>query len=91
MVSEQVLIYPHLSAEGLDVIGYYVQSQDGRQEYEDLEQARDYAHTYTREHVQNAALRARADNPQVTIEEVADGIDTYRIHAQAIGNPRLTR
>jgi len=91
MVSEQVLIYPHLSAEGLDVIGYYVQSHDGRQEYEDLEQARDYAHTYSREHVQNAALRAGADNPQVTIEEVADGIDTYRIHAQAIGNPRLTR
>lgn len=91
MVSEQVLIYPHLSPEGLDVIGYYVQSHDGRQEYEDLEQARDYAHTYSREHVQNAALRAGADNPQVTIEEVADGIDTYRIHAQAIGNPRLTR
>lgn len=91
MVSEQVLIYPHLSAEGLDVIGYYVQSQDGRQEYDDLEQARNYAHTQSRDHVYNAALRAGADNPQVTIEEVTDGIDTYRIHAQAIGNPRLTR
>jgi N-methylhydantoinase A/oxoprolinase/acetone carboxylase beta subunit len=91
MVTEEVLIYPRLSAEGLDVIAYYVQSNEGRQEYEDLEGALAYARIHSREHVHTAALRAGADNPQVSIEEFSDGIDTYRLRAQAVGNPRLTR
>jgi N-methylhydantoinase A/oxoprolinase/acetone carboxylase beta subunit len=91
MVTEEVLIYPRLSEQGLDVIGYFVQSNNGRQEYNDLEQALDFARTWSRERAHTAALRAGAGNPQVTIEEISDGIDTYRIRAQAMGNPRLTR
>lgn len=91
MVTEEVLIYPRLSEKGLDVISYYVQSSDGRQDCQDLEEALHYARAYGRERAHTAALRAGADNPQVTIEEISDGIDTYRIRAQAVGNPRLTR
>jgi N-methylhydantoinase A/oxoprolinase/acetone carboxylase beta subunit len=91
MVTEEVLIYPRLSEKGLDVISYYVQSSDGRQDCQDLEQALNNARAYGRERAHTAALRAGADNPQVTIEEISDGIDTYRIRAQAMGNPRLTR
>ena len=91
MVAEEMLIYPRLSAEGLDVIGYTVQSSDGRQEYEALEEALGYARANSRERAHTAALRAGADNPQVTLEELSDGLDTYRIRAQAMGNPRLRR
>jgi len=91
MVEEEILIYPHLSTTGLDVIGYYLQTRDGRQEYEVLDDALDHARTQTHDNALNAALRSGADNPQVTMEEKSDGLDTYRIRAKAIGNPRLMK
>jgi len=91
MVEEEILIYPHLSTTGLDVIGYYLQTRDGRQEYEELNDALEHARTQTHDGALNAALRSGADNPQVTMEEISDGLDTYRIRAKAIGNPRLMK
>jgi N-methylhydantoinase A/oxoprolinase/acetone carboxylase beta subunit len=91
MVQEEVLLYPRLSADGLDVIGYYVQVGDGRQQFENLHESLEYARGISRERALGAALRSGADNPQVTVEEISDGLDTYRIRAQAMGNPRLTK
>jgi hypothetical protein len=91
MVSEEILVYPHLSPAGLDVISYYVQARDKREEYEELEAALLYARELSRERALSAALRSGADNPQVIVEEISDGLDTYRIQAQAVGNPRLTK
>ena len=91
MVSEEVLIYPHLSNMELDVIGYYVQAGDGREEFEDLGEAMDYARNQSQARALNAALRSGADNPQVTIVEESDGLDSYRIKVKAVGNPRLVR
>jgi N-methylhydantoinase A/oxoprolinase/acetone carboxylase beta subunit len=91
MVECEGLVYPKLSAAGLDVIAYYVQSMNGRNEYEDLVDAM----AALREEVHNNALQAAidsgADNPQVIMEEVSDGIDTYRVRARATGNPRLKK
>lgn len=87
--TEEILIYPRLSAEGLDVIGYYVQDSDGRELFEKERDALTRARTLGQERALDAVLRAGADNPQVSIEEVADGIDTLRIRARAVGNPRL--
>jgi hypothetical protein len=83
------LVYPQLSSKGLDVIGYYVQNSDGRRAFQAREDALTHAHKLSREGAAAAALRAGATQPQVTIEEVIDGLDTYRIRAKAIGNPRL--
>lgn len=91
MVAEEILVYPHLSREGLDVIGYFVQASDERQEFEDLAYALAYARTLSHDRALGAALRSGADNPQVVIEEISDGLDTYRIRAKAIGNPRLMK
>ena len=91
MVSEEILVYPHLSPSGLDVIGYYVQARDKREEYEELEDALKYARDLSQERALSAALRSGADNPQVIVDELSDGLDTYRIHAQAVGNPRLAK
>jgi N-methylhydantoinase A/oxoprolinase/acetone carboxylase beta subunit len=91
MVSEEVLVYPRLSGEGLDVVAYYVQASNDRQEFEEVEFALAYARSLGRERALGAALRSGADNPQVTVEEIVDGLDTYRIRAKAVGNPRLGR
>jgi N-methylhydantoinase A/oxoprolinase/acetone carboxylase beta subunit len=91
MVEEELLVYPKLSRDGLEVFGYFVQAQDERHEFEDLGTALARARQLSHERALGAAIRSGADNPQVTIEEVTDGLDTYRVRAKAIGNPRLTR
>jgi len=97
MVVEEILVYPMLSSSGLEVLGYYVQTSDrggrqtGRLEFEELEAALAQARALSKERALGAALRSGADNPQVVVEELTDGLDTYRIRAKALGNPRLTR
>jgi N-methylhydantoinase A/oxoprolinase/acetone carboxylase beta subunit len=91
MVEEEILIYPRLSRSGLEVLGYYVQASDERHEYDELDEALAHARTLSRERALGAAIRSGADNPQVTMQELTDGLDTYRVRAKAIGNPRLAR
>jgi N-methylhydantoinase A/oxoprolinase/acetone carboxylase beta subunit len=91
MVEEELLIYPRLSRDGLEVFGYYVQAHDERREFEELGDALAHARALSRERALGAALRSGADHPEVTIEELTEGLDTYRIRAKAVGNPRLTR
>jgi len=95
MVVEEILVYPLLSSSGLEVLGFYVQTSDRsgqgeeRREFEELGDALACARGLSQERALGAALRSGADNPQVVVEEVADGLDTYRIRAKAMGNPRL--
>ena len=97
MVVEEILVYPMLSSSGLEVLGYYVQASDSsgqgeeRQEFDVLEDALAQARALSEERALGAALRSGADNPQVVVTELTDGLDTYRVRAKAMGNPRLTR
>jgi N-methylhydantoinase A/oxoprolinase/acetone carboxylase beta subunit len=91
MVTEEILVYPRMSKDGFNIIGYYVQVSDGRKLHDDMKEALSHARTAVQERVLEAARRAGADNPQVTVEEEKDGLDAYRIQARAMGNPRLMR
>jgi N-methylhydantoinase A/oxoprolinase/acetone carboxylase beta subunit len=91
MVAEEILIYPRMSKDGFNVLGYYVQVSDGRKLCENMKEALSYARTAIQERALEAALRAGADNPQVTVKEEKDGLDAYRIQARAMGNPRLMK
>jgi N-methylhydantoinase A/oxoprolinase/acetone carboxylase beta subunit len=91
MVECEGLVYPKLSAAGLDVIAYYVQSKNGRHEYQDLMDAMAALREEVRSSALQAALDSGADNPQVVMEEINDGIDSYRVRARATGNPRLKK
>ena len=91
MVEEEILVYPHFSSSGLEVFGYYVQAQDERHQFEELDEALVHARNLSHDRALGAAIRSGADNPQVTVEEITDGLDTFRIRAKAIGNPRLAR
>jgi hypothetical protein len=59
-------------------------------EFEELDDALACARALSKERALGAALRSGADNPQVVVEQLTDGLDTYRIRAKAMGNPRLT-
>jgi N-methylhydantoinase A/oxoprolinase/acetone carboxylase beta subunit len=90
MVEEEILVYPKLDKSGLDVIAYFVQTSSERLEIEDIQSALDIARKTCQEVTLSAALRSGADQPQVVVKEISDGLDTYRIQAQAIGKPRLS-
>jgi hypothetical protein len=75
----------------LEVTGYYVQTQDERQVFEDASDALAHARKLSQERALGAALRSGADHPRVIMKEKTDGLDTYRIQARALGNPRLMR
>jgi hypothetical protein len=89
MVSEEILIYPHLAPGNVDIIGYYAQAREKREEYEELEEAISWAKKTAHQGAHSAALRSGAGNPQVLIEVIQDGMDSYRIKARAVGKPRL--
>lgn len=89
MVAEELIVYPRVAADGLETVGYYVQTKEGRQLYDGLQDALTAAREVSRERAFGAALRSGADNPQVVVEERPDGLDTYRIRATAMGSPRL--
>jgi hypothetical protein len=91
MVQEELLVYPKLSREGFEVFGFYVQAHDERHEFAELHDALAHARKLCKERALGAAIRSGADNPQVSVEELSDGLDTFRIRAKAVGNPRLTR
>jgi len=91
MVEEEVLIYPRLSSGGLDVVGYYVQDGESRRMFETLEEALADGRVKGRDRTLGAAVRAGAENPQVDIVEIDNGLDSYRLRIKALGNPRLSR
>lgn len=92
MVVEEILVYPRLDSTGLEVLGYYVQTSEDRQDFDEerLEQALAYAKDLARERALGAAIRSGADNPQVSVEMESEGLDTYRVRARAMGSPRLS-
>jgi len=90
MVTEELIVYPRMAPDGLEPIGYYVQTKEERLLYEGLEEALQVARKLSRDMSLGAALRSGADDPQVIVEEHNDGLDAYRIRATAMGKPRLT-
>ena len=91
MTTEEVLVYPQLTSDGLEVLGYTVQTGDHREVFDEASDALAHARTLSRERALGAALRSGADNPEVLVKERADGLDAYRIRAKAVGKPRLMR
>ena len=93
MVVEEVLIYPRLDQSGLEVLGYYVQTSEDRRDFdeEELEASLRYAKELAHERALAAAVRSGADDPEVVVEMETEGLDTYRIRAKAMGNPRLAK
>jgi hypothetical protein len=91
MITEEVLVYPRLSGDGLEVLGYTVQTGDDRDVFDEATDALAHARMIGRERALGAALRSGADNPEIIVKEHTDGLDAYRIQVKAVGKPRLMR
>jgi N-methylhydantoinase A/oxoprolinase/acetone carboxylase beta subunit len=91
MVTEEILIYPRLSEGNIDVISYFLQARENREEIEELDEALAEAKRIAEENALSAALRSGAENPEVILEVTQDGMDSYRVKARAVGKPRLGR
>ena len=91
MITEEVIVYPRLTVDGLEIIGYTVQTGDSREGFEKADEALARATELVRERALGAALRSGADHPEVVVTQHSDGLDTFRIRAKALGKPRLMR
>jgi len=93
MVVEEVLVYPRVDQSGLEVMGYYVKTSEDRKDFdeEQLESCLSYAKDLAHERALSAAVRSGADSPEVVLTMETEGLDTYRIRAKAMGNPRLAK
>lgn len=91
MFVEEALVYPRMSEGGFDIIGYYVHASNGRKEFAEISEAMAHARAISRETALDAAIRSGAHEPNVILEEREDGLDTFRIRAKAVGNPRLKK
>jgi N-methylhydantoinase A/oxoprolinase/acetone carboxylase beta subunit len=91
VVEREIQIHPLLSDSGLEVQGYYFHASNGRRDFEALEQAMDEARFEAEREALGAADLSGADDPQITLTQETEGLDTYRIKARAVGNPRLSK
>lgn len=87
MVNREAWVFPQMRE--LQVLGYFVQSGGRRARFASMETALRHARETLGAEVRQAAEMAGAASPHVTFEELADGAETYRIRARAIGNPQL--
>lgn len=87
MVTREAWILPEMRK--LRVAGYVVQTGGHRYRAPSLKQALAYARDTLAAEVVTEAETAGAVAPQVTFTQLADGAESYRLQAQAIGTPAL--
>ncbi|MGB7873899.1 MAG: hypothetical protein WBL25_05910, partial [Anaerolineales bacterium] len=88
-VNEEAWIFPQM--RGMHIAGYYVQAGEGRKRFSKLEPALEYAQIITGEKALERAQASGASDPHLEFEQLADGAESYRIRASAVGNPRLMK
>lgn len=91
VVTKEVLVYPRMSSEGVDILGYYVQAGTERRFFDSRKPALEYAVRKGGDQALAAALAAGADMPRVVTRQSDDGLDTYRVRATAMGRPRFSK
>lgn len=73
----------------LNPIGYIAQVGEKHASFQRLEPALEFAREEARRQSEVEALRAGAFSPHTRVEDVPNGVDSYRIRARSVGNPRL--
>lgn len=87
VATSEAIVYARL--KDLNPIGYIVQVGEAHVAFPRLEPALDFARAEAKDQAEAEALRAGAVSPHTRVEDVPNGIDSYRIRARAVGNPRL--
>lgn len=84
---QEAWVIPQMS--GMNIVGYYVQSGDERRRFSKDFEAIAFAKKITGEQAIKEAVKAGTQHPQLSIKQLHDGAESYRIQALAIGNPQL--
>jgi N-methylhydantoinase A/oxoprolinase/acetone carboxylase beta subunit len=74
-------------SRNLRTVGYYVQSGANRQRFRTLQEALTYAETTTREMALAQAKKVGLQAPQIKMERLPDGAESYRVRAVVTGHP----
>jgi N-methylhydantoinase A/oxoprolinase/acetone carboxylase beta subunit len=73
----------------LNPVGYIAQVGETRATFPRLESALEFARAEAIHQAEVEALRAGAVSPHTRVEDVPNGVDSFRIRVRAVGNPRL--
>ena len=73
----------------LRTVGYYVQSGNERKRFRTLQEALGYARSSTREAVLEQAQEMDLQDPVISVDQLPDGAESYRIRCTAVGSPGL--
>jgi N-methylhydantoinase A/oxoprolinase/acetone carboxylase beta subunit len=73
----------------LNPVGYIAQVGETHATFPRLESALEFARAEAIHQAEVEALRAGAVSPHTRVEDVPNGVDSYRIRVRAVGNPRL--
>lgn len=84
---QEALVYPKITQWG--TAGYFVQTETERSHLPDLDAALSEARKMVSLGAEREALSGGAVAPRVDIEEVPDGVDSFRVRARAVGNPKI--
>ena len=87
VASREAVVFPHLV--DYSVVGYYVQAGEGRQRFDELDDALQYARRSTEQSALEEAFTGGAVSPQVVFDTRSEGADSYRVVTRAIGMPAL--
>jgi N-methylhydantoinase A/oxoprolinase/acetone carboxylase beta subunit len=83
----EAIIYARL--RDLNPVGYIAQVGETHTAFPRLEPALEFARAEAKRQAEAEALRAGAVAPHTHVQDVPNGVDSYRIRARAVGNPRL--
>ena len=76
-------------SRSLRTVGYYVQSGGNRKRFRTLEEALAYAESTTRDLVMAQAEKVGLSDPEIKLDRLPDGAESYRIRAVVTGRPEL--
>jgi hypothetical protein len=83
----EALVYARV--RNLSTVGYLAQVGEARHRFGNLAEALAFARSEAARQAEAEALRNGAVTPQTHVDELPNGVDTVRLRAQAVGNPRL--
>lgn len=73
-------------SRNLRTVGYYVQSGADRKRFRTLQDALDFAEETTRKQALKQAEAVGINNPDIEVQRLPDGAESYRIRARAAGS-----
>lgn len=73
-------------SRNLRTVGYYVQSGADRKRFRTLQEALDFAEETTRQQALKQAEAVGINNPDIEVQRLPDGAESYRIRARAAGS-----